>query len=512
VGLTFLVVGAVLFFSLSWLRGRLSAGRYATYYVTFDDAKGLAPGGDVQIAGVSVGRVDDVGLEGNHAKVRVQIKDGLKLPEGTRFLIQTRLLGGTPTLSVDPPDTPPAGAGIILPGSTVAGSGTPGLLSQALDPQQQEQVDQLLSTTTKITENLNQLVTTLNDPAIRRELKNSDETLRNIRAITRNAAEASNTLPRLSAQAESQLSTLSIQANQVLANLQAASATAPRLAASGERLAKNAEGLTTDLRATLNENRPALKTLVQSADEAVSAVAGLTDQLTSTLGDPKLKGNLQTVTDNLASASQRLDAVAANLQQFSSDPRLASDLRETLSNVRETSASVRNLAARVEGLRLPGEKRRPTTPDGTPEPPARPAPLSTSLLLQRGLAVDSLYDTKDERLGVTADFTHVSGGGKGRFYRAGLADIGETNRLDLQLGQWNGSDLAYRYGLLNGKLGLGLDAHTGPLYWRFDVFDPNRLQFNARARAYLNEGSAITFGVDSIGKDDRAVLGVQIRN
>lgn len=505
VGLTFLVAGGLLVWFLAWLSGTLFQGHTNKYFVRFQDAGGIKAGADVQLAGVNIGRVEDVRLEGTQAKVELQVEDQYKIPTGSRFSIQARLLGGTPTLTVTPPARDPGQ--YITPGAEVQGAPPEGLLSGALSGEQREQVDELLSATTQLTQNLTDLSTALNSPAVRRELELSAETLRSVRAITRDAAAASETLPRLAGQAETQLASLSLQANQVLANLQTASASGTRLARSAETTAQNVADLTADARAALNENRPALKSLVQSADDAVSAVAGLTTQLGETVADPKLRANLVATTDNLASISQRLDAVASDLQRLSSDPRISADLRETLGNVRETSASVRNLAARVETIRLPGERRRPNPGD---PPPAPPPSTSSLLLYQPGLALDSLYDTTQERLRVEADYTLLRPGGT--FYRAGLFDVGETNRINLQLGRSASPDLAYRYGLYAGRLGLGLDARTGPLYWRFDLFDPNRLQFNVRARSYLNENTAITGGVESIGKDDRAVLGIQIRN
>jgi phospholipid/cholesterol/gamma-HCH transport system substrate-binding protein len=269
-------------------------------------------------------------------------------------------------------------------------------------------------------------------------------------------------------------------------------------------VASDARKLARNLDATVTENRSTIKSLLQSADEAASAVAGLTDQVRTTLTDSKLKENLQTATNNLASISTRLDNVASNLEKLASDPKLSSDIRETVSNLRDTSESIKNLTARLETVRIPGERRTSTGGKGAP-------PFSATSLLEPGFVFDSLYDTKVERLRFDTNYTLLSGAHD--FYRFGLYDATETNQLNLEFGRANGKPALfdYRAGVIAGKFGLGFDARTGPLDLRLDVFDPNRFKVNVRAKATLNRNAAITAGVDEIGKENRATLGVQIR-
>ena len=110
-----------------------------------------------------------------------------------------------------------------------------------------------------------------------------------------------------------------------------------------------------------------------------------------------------------------------------------------------------------------------------------------------------------------ANYTLLSG--RNQFYRLGLFDATERNQLQLQMGYSNGlpATFAYRFGVLAGKFGGGIDFRTGPLDFRVDVFDPNRLQFNLRAKGYLNRASSLFGGLDSVGKENRATLGVQVR-
>jgi hypothetical protein len=115
------------------------------------------------------------------------------------------------------------------------------------------------------------------------------------------------------------------------------------------------------------------------------------------------------------------------------------------------------------------------------------------------------------RLRVDTNYTLLSGARD--FYRFGLYDATESNQLNLEFGRANGTPALfdYRAGVIAGKFGLGLDARTGPLDLRFDILDPNWYRINIRAKAALNRNTAITAGVDAIGKENRATLGLQIR-
>ena len=65
-----------------------------TLTATFDDAQGLVAGHSVQMSDITIGTVTKVELAGYKAKATLSIKDGIKVPKGTRAEIKvTSLLG-----------------------------------------------------------------------------------------------------------------------------------------------------------------------------------------------------------------------------------------------------------------------------------------------------------------------------------------------------------------------------------------------------------------------------------
>lgn len=506
VGVTFIVGVAAVIFILQFLAGRISSGQTLMVTAVFKDAHGVQEGSEVRMAGVQVGRIAKIILNPEkEAEVRVRLEKTYPVPFDSHFVVQGSVLGNTSMLNIVPgdPTATPLKDGDRVRGELQADLQTVLASSETLIPE----LEKTLKTTQETMEVFQRIAIAtekqLSDPRGPVALR---QTIANVEGATANLNRATAALPRISNTAEGQLNALSAQSQRLLRDLDAA-------AISGGRIAKNGEALSANLNGTLQENRATIKALLESVDESASALAGLLNQAGGLINDPDLKKNLIATTANIAATTARLEATTGNLEKLSGDPRLTADLRDTVANLKETTESIKNVAARVETIRIPGERRQPSGPQPSPAPPR---PSSSNSLIEPGLAFDSFYDTTDPRFRADVNYT-LRHGNQGRFYRAGLYDLTERNGLNLQIGQSLGQsgdiDFAYRYGLLAGKFGLGLDASVGPLDFRLDAYDPNRLTGNARAKFYLNRDrtQSLLFGIDDFARDNRAIIGVQIR-
>ncbi|MCI0572642.1 MAG: MlaD family protein, partial [Myxococcaceae bacterium] len=82
VGLLVLAAGAILFGALTFVRkGGLGEKESILVYAYFRDASGLGPKSRVQIAGIQVGEIVDIQLEGLRAKVVLRIRRDVDLRE-----------------------------------------------------------------------------------------------------------------------------------------------------------------------------------------------------------------------------------------------------------------------------------------------------------------------------------------------------------------------------------------------------------------------------------------------
>ena len=85
-----------------------------TYYADFSEAGGLKANDEVRIAGVRVGKVDTVALDGDHVKVTFRIENGADFGTDTRAAIKVKTLLGAMYLSLEP-----AGPGQLAKGSEI---------------------------------------------------------------------------------------------------------------------------------------------------------------------------------------------------------------------------------------------------------------------------------------------------------------------------------------------------------------------------------------------------------
>ena len=89
------------------------------YYAAFSEAGGLKANDEVRVAGVRVGKVEKVELDGDHVKVTFRIEDGAEFGTETRADIKVKTLLGAMFLSLAP-----AGSGQLPEGSEIPVSRT----------------------------------------------------------------------------------------------------------------------------------------------------------------------------------------------------------------------------------------------------------------------------------------------------------------------------------------------------------------------------------------------------
>jgi phospholipid/cholesterol/gamma-HCH transport system substrate-binding protein len=90
-----------------------------TYYAAFSEAGGLKANDEVRVAGVRVGKVDAVELDGDHVKVTFKVQRGVDFGKDSRAAIKVKTLLGAMFLSLEP-----AGGGQLEEGTTIPVSRT----------------------------------------------------------------------------------------------------------------------------------------------------------------------------------------------------------------------------------------------------------------------------------------------------------------------------------------------------------------------------------------------------
>ncbi len=111
---------------LAWLSIRLGkleivGGDYVPIRAEFSSVAGLKKGASVAIAGVEVGKVDAVTLDGYKADVQMKIRRGIALSDDTIASVKTMGLIGDKYVSL----SPGASERVIPPGGTIRETESP---------------------------------------------------------------------------------------------------------------------------------------------------------------------------------------------------------------------------------------------------------------------------------------------------------------------------------------------------------------------------------------------------
>lgn len=118
----FLLGGVGLFVLMTYVFGVWGTSSRASYHALLDDAAGIVANNAVKIAGVQVGKVEMVGVEGKRARLALKIDADLKLYKNSSVSVRAKSLLGEKYIQLDPgtQDAPvlQAGAEIAQGGAT----------------------------------------------------------------------------------------------------------------------------------------------------------------------------------------------------------------------------------------------------------------------------------------------------------------------------------------------------------------------------------------------------------
>ncbi len=309
VGLLVLAAGGFLFAFLMFARkGGLSDAEATNAWAYFRDASGLSTKSRVQIAGIPVGEISQITLEGTRAKVYLKIRKGVDLREDAALTKRSESLLGDYLLDLNP-------------GSELSPPLTDGeQIRRVVDAQGMEAVFESLS---QITADIQQVTAAL------RGVLGGEKGQGSLERIVDN-------LIRLSEAVDATVRASAERLNAILINFEGVSQDVRGLTQANReevnRIIGNIEGITQDVREVLTSVKKVVGSGEGDLKEGVASLKQTLGKLDRTLG------NLENITGRVDRGEGAVGALLA-------DERLGQKLAETVEDVSD-------LAGRLTGTQM----------------------------------------------------------------------------------------------------------------------------------------------------------------
>lgn len=242
--------------------------------IIFKRVGGLSAGNSIQFVGVPVGKVEKVEVFGNSVKVTVSIKDEVKIPKGSTFLLGSSGVMGSAYIDIEPPQS--VNEGYLEPGSTINGFQGVGM-------------DDVLGSAKEAFTKLNTMADTVNillgDEDIQKSLK---QTIVNTQDITGNINELTKIFTNIAVENQSEL-------NQMVGQLSGMASHMNNVASRMDRMLLEVD----------NNG--------QTSQDLVNSLY------------------------NLKQASENIEKITKSIEGLTGDENVQEDIKQTLKNAREAS-------------------------------------------------------------------------------------------------------------------------------------------------------------------------------
>ncbi len=311
VGLLVIAAGAFFFaFYMFARKGGLSDKESTRVFAYFRDASGLSAKSRVQIAGIAVGEVSQISLEGTRAKIWLKIRDDVELHQDAVLTKRSESLLGDYLLDLNPGTEQ---APLLAEGEQIR---------RVIDSQGMEAVFESLS---QITADIQQVTAAL------RDVLGGERGAGSLQRIVEN-------LIRLSDSVDATVRASGERLNAILANFEGVSEDVRGLTRENEaevtRIINNIETITRDTREVLASVKKIIGTNEGDLREGVASLKETMNKLDQTLG------NLEQITSKVNEGESVVGALLT-------DERLGQRLSETVEDVSDYASRLTGLQTEV---------------------------------------------------------------------------------------------------------------------------------------------------------------------
>lgn len=436
--------------------------------VDFETAAGLEPKANVKMAGVPIGKVEEIRLVGNHARLVLRIDEGIRIPVDSVASIRTQGLLGERYVE-------------ILPGEETARMLPPGgQVAKTLPP---ADLDEIIRKVSVISEDLQKFTEALSSTL------GTEEGKKAISDILRNVQETSEVLRTVVSSNEERL-------NRILANVDRLSSDLSEISSANKEDLRMTIANLRALSETLKTETPGLARKLEEMSEGVSSVI------------VENRDNIRESLENLRTASAKLDntldsagQVLARIERGEGTiGKLVSD-NTTIDTLNDTLEGINRFVRRSESIK--------TFLDYHLEYQTEPSEFKHYASLRLQPSADKYYllgivDDPRGKFETTETTTTTTPGGTVRTRQESFTDDLKFSALVAK----RFSSFTVRGGVLESTGGIGLDYHMmdDRLRLGVDAFDFGREDLSPHLKVFGNydivKNFFITGGVDDVLNDE----------
>lgn len=307
----FVLVGIIILAYMSVKVGKIDFGRKKGYkiFAYFDNVSGLNIDVPVEIAGIEVGRVEDIGLERRKAKVTMRVAPDTSIPSDSKAFVRTKGVLGDKFIEIIPgkPESP-----TLKDGDRIIDTYTP------------TDIDQLINRIGEVALDIRKVSQSLGNVLGGKEGEDK------MRQILDNITTSTASLNRVIEDNEKRISSLLINFDEFSKHIKEAVEAFSMIAKKIERGEGTLGRLIHDTRTIedLNQTLAHLKSISEKIDSGKGAMGRL-------ISDEEAGQNLDETLASLKHVSEKIDSGKGTIGRLINDEKMADDLGETVTGIRD---------------------------------------------------------------------------------------------------------------------------------------------------------------------------------
>lgn len=230
--------------------------------------------------------------------------------------------------------------------------------------------------------------------------------------------------------------------------------------------------------ANVNQTLTNVNLMTASLNRTMNSVEAMMANLATVGADPQTAENLRITLDNITQTSEKIRIISEGIAKVAGDEKTIEDVKATIHNARELTEKAKKVKKQLDSIESHAE-------------------------------VSALYS--GQRRDWEANMGFTVGMEQGPFLHAGVEDIGESNRVNFQLGKRQGN-LAARVGAIHGEAGIGLDAYAGKNFkFSADAYNVNDFSLRLGAQMKIMDNTWLMGQWQNVNKRDKRAAYVGIK-